>query len=535
MLRVPTLCYRLTSGLLLCGALSALPTLATATDLATQLAALGRGQPVAGEAIEAPTLIAKLYGATPKPLWNAATLASLNTAIAQAPEDGLLVQDYFAKTLSRSDLDSASREVLATEALIRLAYSLRFGKINPALLDPTWNYSRRLDGIDPVTWVRDTLTSGDIPAALAKIRPDGQYYRDLRQALADYRTLAAHGGWQPVPAGTTLKPAMDDPRVPALRARLRAEKLLDAAGQGQHYDAALAASVMNFQRRQGLSPDGAIGPGTLAALNVPVAARIATLRLNLERLRWVFRDFSPEFVVVNVAGFNATYVKQGKTLWLGRAIVGKPFRQTPLFKAQIAYLEFNPTWTVPPTILREDMLPKIRANRQYLQQKNLEVIDGGGRVIDPARVDWQRFTYTLRQKPGPTNALGQVKFMFPNQHSVYLHDTPARELFGQSERAFSSGCIRVERPLELAEALLQDASQWNRAAIAAVVAEGRTTRVNLPRKVPVMLLYLTAFPAPDGAPQFRRDLYGRDPDRLRALDGPFALAAPEDYATSKAR
>jgi L,D-transpeptidase YcbB len=535
MLRVPTLCYRLTSGLLLCGALSALPTLAAATDLATQLAALGRGQPVAGEAIEAPALIAKLYGATPKPLWNAATLASLNTAIAQAPEDGLLAQDYFAKTLSRPDLDPASREVLATEALIRLAYSLRFGKINPALLDPNWNYSRRLDGIDPVTWVRDTLTRGDIPAALAKIRPDGQYYRDLRQALADYRTLAAHGGWQPVPAGATLKPAMDDPRVPALRARLRAEKLLDAEGQGQHYDAALAASVMNFQRRQGLSPDGAIGPGTLAALNVPVAARIATLRLNLERLRWVFRDFAPEFVVVNVAGFNAAYVKQGKTLWQGRAIVGKPFRQTPLFKAQIAYLEFNPTWTVPPTILREDMLPKIRANRQYLQQKNLEVIDGGGRVIDPARVDWQRFTYTLRQKPGPTNALGQVKFMFPNQHAVYLHDTPARELFGQSERAASSGCIRVERPLELAEVLLQDASQWNRAAIAAVVAAGRTTRVNLPRKVPVMLLYLTAFPAPDGAPQFRRDLYGRDPDRLRALDGPFALAAPEDYATSKAR
>ena len=535
MLRVPTLCYRLTSGLLLCGALSALPTPAAATDLATQLAALGRGEPVAGEAIKAPTLIAKLYGAAPTRLWNAASLASLNTAIAQAPEDGLLVQDYFAKTLSRRDLDPASRELLATEALIRLAYSLRFGKINPALIDPNWNYSRRLDGIDPVTWVRDTVTTGNIPAALAKIRPDGQYYKGLRQALADYRTLAAHGGWQPMTAGTTLKPAMDDPRVPALRARLRAEKLLGAAGQGQHYDAALAASVMNFQRRQGLSADGAVGRGTLAALNVPVAARIATLRLNLERLRWIFRDFSPEFVVVNVAGFNAAYVKQGKTLWLGRAIVGKPFRQTPLFKAQITYLEFNPTWTVPPTILREDMLPKIRTNRHYLQQKNLEVIDGAGRVIDPARVDWQRFTYTLRQKPGPTNALGQVKFIFPNQHSVYLHDTPARELFAQSERAFSSGCIRVEHAMDLAEILLQDPLKWNRATLAAVVAEGRTTRVNLPRKVPVMLLYLTAFPAPDGAIQFRHDLYARDPAPLRALDGALALSAPEDYATSKAR
>lgn len=533
--RASTLFRPRTKYLLLCGALGALSAPAAAADLAAELAALSRGHPVAGEAIKAPALVVKLYGATPKPLWTAVTLASLSTAIAQAPEDGLLPQDYFAKTLSRGDLDPASRDVLATEALIRLAYSLRFGKINPAVLDPNWNYSRRLDGIDPVGWIRATLAAGDLPKALAEIRPDGQYYTGLRQALADYRAIAAQGGWQPVAAGPTLKPAMNDPRVPALRGRLRAEKLLGAGGEGDHYDAALAAGVMSFQRRQGLSPDGVLGPATLAVLNVPVAARVATLRLNLERLRWVFRDLTPEFVVVNVAGFEAAYVKQGATRWAGRAIVGKPFRQTPLFRAQIAYLEFNPTWTVPPTILRQDMLPKIRADRHYLQQKNLEVIDGGGKVIDPTRVDWQRFAYTLRQKSGPTNALGQVKFMFPNQHAVYLHDSPARELFAQTERAFSSGCIRVERPLALAEALLQDSSRWNQAAIAAVVAQGRTTRVNLPHKVPVMLVYLTAFPAPDGAPQFRRDLYGRDPVRLRALDGPFALAAPEDYADAGIR
>ena len=378
-------------------------------------------------------------------------------------------------------------------------------------------------------WLRASIQAGKINSALDQLRPTGAYYKGLRAALAQYRQYAARGGWAALPKGEVLKPGMNDARLPALRKRLQAEGFNAPADAATMYDDATVAAVRAFQQRHGLSADGVIGAGTLALLNVPVSARINTLRLNQERVRWVFHDLGPQFVVVHIAGFQAAYLDHGKRRWVGRVIVGKPFRQTPLFKAEISYLEFNPTWTVPPTILRQDLLPKIRGDRSTLKQKNLEVLDSQGKVVDPSNVDWQRFHYTLRQKAGADNALGRVKFMFPNPHSVYLHDTPSRELFAQSERAFSSGCIRIERPLELAEALLGDSSKWNQQAIEAAVASNRTQRVNLPRKVPVMLMYLTAFPDPQGQIQFRRDLYARDAERLKALDGPFVISAPDDF------
>ncbi len=521
--------FRLASARLLATLLLLLPCLVRA-DLASVLSEVKTGRAIAGHKIDAPLLLGKLYvGARPQTLWNAQALASLEHAIAEAATDGLQPEDYFASTLARRDLAPAAREVLASEALIRLAYSLRFGKINPRLFDPNWNYSRRLDDTDPIQWLRASIQSGDIAGALHELRPTGPYYKGLRAALAQYRDYAARGGWAALPQGEVLKPGMDDARLPALRKRLRAEGLPAPAAGGTIYDEATVAAVKLFQQRHGLSADGVVGAGTLAQLNVPVAARINTLRLNLERVRWVFHDLGPQFVVVNIAAFQAAFLDHGKRRWVGRVIVGKPFRQTPLFKAEIAYLEFNPTWTVPPTILRQDLLPKIRTDRSTLKQKKLEVLDGQGKVVDPSNVDWQRFHYTLRQQAGPDNALGRVKFMFPNAHSVYLHDTPSRELFAQSERAFSSGCIRIERPLELAEALLNDPGKWNKQTIDAAVGSNRTQRVNLPRKVPVMLMYLTAFPDPQGQIQFRRDVYARDAERLKALDGPFVISAPDDY------
>lgn len=298
-----------------------------------------------------------------------------------------------------------------------------------------------------------------------------------------------------------------------------------------HLDATLVAAVEAFQRRHGLQVDGIVGRATLAALNVPVAARIAQLRINLERLRWVFRDRAEEFVAVNIAAFQAVYVVQDEVRWRGRAVVGQPFRQTPIFKAELTHLVLNPTWTVPPTILRKDILPKLRQDVGYLRQRKLRVFDREGRSVDASMVDWQsvsvaRFPYLLRQDAGPDNALGRIKFMFPNAHAVYLHDTPARALFDQAERTFSSGCIRIEDPLGLAELLLDEPQHWNRAGLAAALASGRTRRVDLPRTVPVMLLYLTAFPGSDGALNFRRDVYARDAAVLAALDGPLQWAVP---------
>ena len=237
-------------------------------------------------------------------------------------------------------------------------------------------------------------------------------------------------------------------------------------------------------------------------------------------------DIPPSFVLVDIAGFDITVFRDGTPVWESRVQVGKPYRSTPIFRAAISYLVLNPTWTVPPVILKNDILPAVRKNPAYLASKNLRVIDYQGREVDPATVDWsgatvKNFPYLLRQDPSPSNSLGLIKFMFPNEHNVYLHDTPSKELFARDVRAFSSGCIRVERPFELAELLLADPEDWSREKIKAAVDSKETRTVKLETPVPILLYYWTVQGRPDGSTQFLRDIYGRDDAVLKALDGEF--------------
>lgn len=255
-------------------------------------------------------------------------------------------------------------------------------------------------------------------------------------------------------------------------------------------------------------------------------ARIDQIRVNLERARWMLHDVPQTFVVADIAGFEAGYFRAGRLIWRSRVQVGKPYRSTPIFRSNISYLVLNPTWTVPPGIEARDILPAVKRNRGYLAAKNLRVIDQQGRTVDPARIDWSRysgrnFPYTFRQDPGPDNALGQIKFMFPNPHFVYLHDTPSKDLFERDVRAFSSGCIRVERPLELAELLLNDPDQWSLEKIRSAVDTQKTRTVTLPAPVPVLLYYWTAQGQADGSVHFKNDVYRRDPAVLKALDSKF--------------
>jgi murein L,D-transpeptidase YcbB/YkuD len=273
------------------------------------------------------------------------------------------------------------------------------------------------------------------------------------------------------------------------------------------------------------------GKTTIAALNVPVGERIAQVRVNLERLRWVARDLAGDFLLVDIAGFSARLWLDGALAWSSRAVVGRPYRRTPVFRAQMKYLVVNPEWNVPPTILREDVLPKVIRNRGYLAQHRMRVLDGAGRALDPAAIDWAKyrtqpraFPYRIVEAPGKDNPLGAIKFMFPNEHSVYLHDTPARALFGRPVRAFSSGCIRIEEPLALARLLLDDEARWSEEKLREAIAAGTTQTVAVKRTVPVLLLYFTASVAPDGELQFRPDLYGRDRAVLAALAAPFRFA-----------
>jgi murein L,D-transpeptidase YcbB/YkuD len=261
-------------------------------------------------------------------------------------------------------------------------------------------------------------------------------------------------------------------------------------------------------------------------LNVPVEGRVDQLRVNLERLRWVARDEEPRFVAVNIAGFTVYYVENERVEWSARAVVGRTYRQTPVFRAPMTYLVLNPDWTVPPTILRKDTLPALRQDPNYLAENHMDVVDAMGRPIDASSIDWtrypgERFPHYLRQRPGPWNALGRIKFIFPNDHFVFLHDTPTKALFERSERTFSSGCIRVERPFELAEILLRDQPPWTADELRRQVETGATKTVSLRRPVPVLVLYLTAIAADDQeAFRFHRDIYGRDAAVLAALDAP---------------
>jgi len=501
-----------------------------AEDIAALLAPPAAQIELAGAVLWSTPYLRALYAAGEQaPLWNAQRLTLLRKAIAASADDGLDPRDYLQDLLANGrGLRPAVAELLATEALARLAFTLHFGKSNPHSLNPDFNYSRSFGTTAPADWLRRTITGDALDANLADLRPTGAYYDALIAALATHRALAARGTWPQVGPGDTLKPGQHDSRIPALRARLARSgdlALSAAAASDTRYDDHLVTAVETFQRRHGLSVDGAVGRATLAALNVSVDERIAQIRINLERIRWAFRDRSDEFVAVNIAAFEAVYFDDGVRRWRGRAIVGRPYRQTPIFKDEITYVEVNPTWTVPPTILREDILPKLRRDPGYLRAHNLRVIDPNGGPISAASIDWSavsaaRFPYLLRQMPGPDNALGRIKFMFPNPHAVYLHDTPARTLFDRAERSFSSGCIRIEDPLTLAVLLLGDESRWDRAALDRVIANGQTRRIDLPHKVPILLLYLTAFPGEHGEFQFRRDIYARDPAVLAALDAP---------------
>ena len=491
------------------------------------------GQPVASRHV-----LPRLYERRAHlPVWNQANVDQLLTAIDRSREEGLTPEDYhrdgvfeYAEFLRRGIDDSerqAEYDILATDALIRLAYNLFFGKADPHELDPDWNTLRQVQGDDPVAFLEDALNAGKVEAVLEGLSPLQPYYRDLKAALAVYRGIEAGGGWPVVPAGPTLKPGMRHARVEALRRRLAATgDLTDQASDPALFDDALVEAVRAFQKRHRMTADGAVGPATLAALQVPVRARIDQIRVNLERARWMLHDVPQTFVVADIAGFEAGYFRAGRLIWRSRVQVGKPYRSTPIFRSNISYLVLNPTWTVPPGIEARDILPAVKRNRGYLAAKNLRVIDQQGRTVDPARIDWSRysgrnFPYTFRQDPGPDNALGQIKFMFPNPHFVYLHDTPSKDLFERDVRAFSSGCIRVERPLELAELLLNDPDQWSLEKIRSAVDTQKTRTVTLPAPVPVLLYYWTAQGQADGSVHFKNDVYRRDPALLKALDGEF--------------
>lgn len=535
--RVVTLLLALTAG----GQASALQTAATVIrERIEELNATGRVA-VHGVTIGTHDLLPAFYRRRDfSPVWtDTRRVDGLLDAFTAAIADGLDPEDYFLSRLralrarTRGTDADGDFDLLLTEALIRFAYHQRFGKVNPETLEPHWNFSREfVSGADPVALL-ETIVAADQPVAeLARNIPRGPWYRRLQRALAQHRDIAAAGGWPLVPVGPTLHRGDRDARVAMLRERLASGGDLQAAqppAEPDLVDEAVTEALRRFQRRHALKVDGVLGKATLAALNVPIARRIDQLRMSLERARWISVSVPADFVAINIASFEAGLIHGGDVIWSSRVVVGRDARQTPIFRGTMTYLEINPTWTIPPTILRKDILPRIRKDPGYLSREHIRVFDRRGTEVDAATVDWAAFTkgvpYTLRQDPGPWNALGRIKFMFPNEHFVYLHDTPAKELFEKVDRTFSSGCIRVEDPLTLAVLLLDDPA-WTREALEAAIATGRTRRVGLRKPVPVLILYWTAIADADGTVRFFRDVYGRDARLLPALNGEVRVERP---------
>jgi murein L,D-transpeptidase YcbB/YkuD len=499
---------------------------------------------IAGETLASRIVLPALYEIHDyAPLWsNPQAIDQLLGAIRSIDREGLVAADYHLAALdalqqrltagragARPAELTAEFDLLLTDALVRLTYHLAFGKVDPEALDPDWNMRRQIEQPDAVARLDAAIREGHIDVLLDALRPALPSYARLIAALQEYRGIAARGGWRNVPAGPSLKPGMTDPRVVTLRQRLAASGDLSGGdADSAQFDAPLEAAVRRFQLRHGLTVDGIAGKATLAAMNVPVEQRIEQIRANLERARWVLHDLPPDYVLVDIAGFKVRFYHDGRVIWETRAVVGRPMRKTPVFKSRISYMEVNPTWTLPPTILREDVLPAIRRDPNYLQEKNMQVIDSQGNPVDPAGIDWSHyrgagFPYLIRQNPGPENALGRIKFMFPNKHAVYLHDTPGKSLFRRTERTFSSGCIRIEDPYGFAELLLAADPAWNRERIIAAVDSLKTQTIRLRSPVVVILLYWTVDVGDDGAVLFKQDIYDRDPPIIKALRAKFSF------------
>lgn len=459
--------------------------------------------------------------------------------IGSIAEDGLNPEDYHLSQLLvlKLRLDGiespdpallADYDILLTDSLVRLCYHIQFGKVDPESLDPAWNMTRQVRNANPVGAIEKRLRTGTLAKGLKNIRPEIEYYHLLKSVLKKYRTIQDSGGWETVPEGPPLKPGMTDPRIHHLRKRLAISGDFEATdSDSDFYDEDLKAAVMRFQARHRLEADGAVGKNTYAAVNVTVKQKIDKIRVNLERARWVFHELPEEYIAVDIAGFQAYNFEGTNVNWTSKVQVGKPFRKTPVFKSKIKYIVFNPTWTVPPTILQKDILPKIKKDPGYLSKMKISVIDRKGRTVDPNSVDWSQYSknipYTLRQEPGPHNALGRIKFIFPNKHFIYLHDTPSRALYGRQDRAFSSGCIRVEKNIELAELLLNDPAKWNRDSIQELIDTNKTQRVNLPKPKTVMLLYVTIWTDENDNIIFKNDVYDRDQQVLDGLKEEFTI------------
>jgi murein L,D-transpeptidase YcbB/YkuD len=448
---------------------------------------------------------------------------------------GLNPEKYNINTIldllpSQNAADLARLETLLSYGLVMYMHDLNHGQLEPRQSDPELFAEAGSYDFNPLEAIQNCLAADDLHNFLESLAPQHDYYKGLQSALEHYRRLEADGGWPSVPEGPTLRPGDNDPRIKDIWFRLLKYDWVGLPLQPatSFYDDALKAAVLRFQARHHLEEDGVIGPQTLAAMNVSVSERIETIRLNMARWQWQSHDLGDKYVIINIAGFNLKGVENNEIKVEMPVIVGKSQHQTPVFSDSIKYLDFNPFWNIPPGIARDEELPHLQKNPFYLVERNVRLFSDwneGAVELDSTTIDWHQVTrsqistFLLRQEPGPWNALGKLKFVFPNKYSVYMHGTPSQGSFKRRERSFSHGCIRLSDPPALADFILKDQEeQWTDEKIAEIYNQNSRKVVRLSQPVPVHITYQTSWLDKDGTINFNNDTYARDAKLRQALN-----------------
>ena len=448
-------------------------------------------------------------------------------AILKSKEHGLVPKDYHINEINKlndnysnlSPENLAVLDILLTDGIILYAYHLIEGKLNPEDLSYSWNFIHNKLPENTAPLLHAAISEERLTEILYSLEPQDNEYKKLKEQYKINEKIINNGGWNIVNFETSIHPNAENEEIPQLRKRLIAEGYLleTDTSSSKLYDKKLIDAVKHFQKQHGLTADGVIGKHTLKIINISVEEKQKTIVCNLERRRWIDYPFEKPYIKVNIASYRMQFIENYDVVYASKVVVGKTQKQTPMFEDKLEIVVINPTWTLPYSITSTETLRKLKKDPNYLDKHNMNLIDRNGKVINNHGIDWHKykeghFPYTVRQGAGPSNALGRVKFLFPNKYAIYLHDTPSKYLFSKDERDFSHGCIRLQNPLNFAEFLLkrENATKWNKDVIAKIVKTEKTKNISLRHKYPILLMYQTAGTTQNDEIFYYADIYKRD-------------------------